>query len=195
MLLVKLLQARTWNILILFCITIITLEFDRIGLPNFYYPILEQIGLIFPLIIFIVYLSETLKKNKFRSNSIFQRIFCSVILVFFISALLGFINDHANSDLKAWWPLSLYITFFYSVIFSSIYSVSLLIFHFNQKEYNFTIYLIILIIFLSLKFLPSSINLLFVNNFDTLTFLLLILLIVHLMFMIIYKLIKNIFKS
>lgn len=77
MLLVKLLQIRTWNILILFCITIITLEYDRIALPNFYYSILEQIGLIVPLIIFTVYLSETLKKNKFRSNSIFQRIFVS----------------------------------------------------------------------------------------------------------------------
>lgn len=138
-----------------------------------------------PLIVTMVFLSElsgrlvTFPYLKLSPQQLFQRDIFLINYTFLFGGMIGVIIDHDNVDLNAWWALFLYLITFYGFVFSLLFIFVEQILKYSNTLYNFIYCLIILLILISLRLFPSSIEIALIGRTDTLLIVLFLMLSVH----------------
>lgn len=185
----KHLNAFSWLIILTFFVASFLMEYFSNSRS------LEGFIITLPLIIATVYWSENsaylLKKTDFQltRGEVFRRDLFLIFFSFIASGLLSLLFQYNNSDMRGWWPLFMYTTSVYGLIFTVIFSYSALIVN-NHKMYLIIFSFIISIIILFSKFWPYYISVFFIGSINTYLVIMCSLISFHLLVCSAYKLIN-----
>lgn len=156
---------------------------------------LEGFSLGLPIIGALIYWSEhsapLIKKNDFhlKKTDLFYRDIFLINYSLILGDILSLLFQYNNSDARGWWTLFLYFSVLYNLLFAFIFSLIALMLK-SHKLYTLMFSCSILIIFTFSKFWPYSISLAFIGNTNTFLVIMCFLLIAHLLFCVMYKLIR-----
>lgn len=183
------LNKYSWSILIAFICATFSMLHHTANIS------LEDFVQTFPLILVAIYYSEKLAPfinqpdHSLKKAQLFARDLFILSFSFLLGCLLSLILSYNNSDAKGWWTLIVYLITLYGLFFSVLFSTIVLLIE-NHKKYTI-VFSLIIIIFVSIgTFFPHYIFIPLLGNIDTFYVITCLLLIIHLLFAINYKIIR-----
>ena len=108
---------------------------------------------------------------------------------FLLGCLLSLIFSYNNSDVKGWWTLIIYLITLYGLLFSMLFSAIALLIK-NHKKYTIVFALLIIILVSIGDFFPQYIFIPLLGNIDSFYVITCLLLIIHLLVAVNYKIIR-----
>ena len=142
-----------------------------------------------PLILAAIYWSEksgswiSSNEHHLKNKTVFARDLFLLSFSFFTGFLISLCLAYNNSDAKGWWTLFIYFMTFYGLVFSFVFSIFALLIK-NRKAYVLMFSFLIIIVSSFGNYLPTIVK---IDAFYLITGLLLV---IHCLFAIIYKVTK-----
>ena len=188
------LNGYSWSIIVAFLCATFAMHYHA---SNSFF---KDSFLALPLIIVAVYwcqqskYSITQPEYNLKNTDVFHRDCFLISFSFLLSCLISLIFAYNNSDAKGWWIFIIYFITLYGLFFSLIFSLIALLIK-NHKIYTIT-YSFIIIIFISFaKYSPLHISLPFLSRIDIFFLITGLLLIIHCLLAIGYKVIRLFFNA
>lgn len=183
------LNKYSWSILITFLCATFSMLHHTANIS------LEDFVQTFPLILIAIYYSEKLAPlinqpdYSLKKSQLFARDLFILSFSFLLGCLLSLILSYNNSDVKGWWTLILSLITLYGLFFSVLFSAIALLIE-NHKKYTMVFSLIIIILMSMGNFFPYYILIPSVGNIDFFYVITCLLLMIHLLFAVNYKIIR-----
>ncbi len=186
---IKNFNIYSWSIVISFVCAILAMRSGTNGIS--YIDFLQTS----PLIILAVICSEKLAPlvnqpdANLRNSQLFKRDLFVLSLSFLLGCLISLVFSYNNSDAKGWWPLIIFFTTIYGVLFSIFFSIIAILIK-NHKQYTLLFALIIFTLVLMANFFPHYTFIPFLGNIETFYVIIGSLLIFHCLFAVICKIMR-----
>lgn len=183
------LNKYSWSILITFICATFSMLHDTTNIS------LEDFIQIFPLILIAIYYSEKLAPlinrpdHSLQNMELFARDSFILSFSFLLGCLLSLIFSYNNSDVKGWWTLIVYLITLYGLFFSVLFSAIALLIE-SHKKYTIIFSLLIIILVSIGNFFPHYISIPLLENIDSFYVITCLLLIIHLLVAVSYKIIR-----
>ena len=142
------------------------------------------------LVIFLCQISADLTisaSKKHHSTNMFIKNILLITYCFLFGSILFVIFNRNNPDVGGWWPLFLYVMYFYGLIFSLIFSLISYCLNYYNLTYNSFFYAMIILSLSILKIFPPYIEIPYLGKIDILFIILSTLLMTHLLLTILLK--------
>ena len=188
------LNSYSWSLILFFIAANFSMEYYSGGIP------LEGFFMVLPLIFGAVLWSEqtaSLKNTKDldqNKNEAFIWDLFTITFSFILGGLISLLFEYNNTDARGWWPLIIFFISFCGLVFSSIYSLLSLLLPYHKRYTMVFACLIITILSLS-KFFPRYLSLGFLGEHDFFLIMEILLISVHLLICLGFKMVVYYQKS
>ncbi|WP_115302221.1 hypothetical protein [Legionella beliardensis] len=158
---------------------------------------IEGLLTVSPLI--LAYMATLFSKRKLLDNPAsnlsqqdeFSRDLLIISYSYLLATLVSLIFNYTNSDVKGCWPVIIYISWVYGLIFAFVYSLLCKLLLTNHKRYTNIFAILTFTLFAFISFYPRYLSFLYIESIETIWLLFGALTLVHFLIGSIYSFIKG----
>lgn len=146
-----------------------------------------------PLIIWVIFFSHMIPHITPKKHDWLDIIIKNIFLLsycFLVGGVFFVILNRSNIDIGGWWPVFLYVMYFYGIVFSLIFSCISWMLSYDHQGYNVFFCFITILLLAFIKIFPQHIKIYYFGKTDILFVIFLGLLITHFLCAALLKLLR-----